>query len=107
MQWLCVIIAAIISSSEAINSKGKPAFILAVTAVTAAYATAAVDPLLGKWECFYCDSSHDIMSMPAQEKPSPFRLFYPDLHSISNTISLSIEVCRRVKFFNTISTHFW
>ena len=48
MQWLCVIIAAIISSSEAINSKGTAASILAVTAVTAAYATAAVDPLLDK-----------------------------------------------------------
>ena len=54
MQWLCVINAAIISFIEAINSKGTSSSILAVTAVTAAYATAAVDPLLGKWECLYC-----------------------------------------------------
>ena len=45
---MAMAIAAIISSSEAINSKGTAASILAVTAVTAAYATAAVDPLLGK-----------------------------------------------------------
>ena len=61
LQWLCLNTAAIISSSEAIISKGAAASILAVTAVTAAFATAAVDPLLGKWECLYCDSSWDIL----------------------------------------------
>ena len=49
------------SSSEAINSKGTSTFILAVPAVTAAYATAAVDSLLGEWECLYFDSSRDIL----------------------------------------------
>ena len=48
LQWLYVIIAVIISSSDTINSKGTSVSILAVTAVTAAYATGAVDPLLGK-----------------------------------------------------------
>ena len=48
LQWLCVSTATIISSSEAIISKGAAAFILAVTAVTAVFATAAVDPLLSK-----------------------------------------------------------
>ena len=44
---------------EAINSKATAASILAVTAVTAPYATAAVDPLLGKCESLYFDSSRD------------------------------------------------
>ena len=48
LQWLCVIVVSIISSSEAISSKGTAGYILAVTKVTAAYATAAVDPSLGK-----------------------------------------------------------
>ena len=42
-----------ISSREAINSKGTSASTLAVTVVTAAYGTAAVDPGLGKKECMY------------------------------------------------------
>ena len=37
-----------LSSSEAINCKGTATSTLAATAVTAAYATAAVDPLLAK-----------------------------------------------------------
>ena len=45
---LCVSIAAIISSSEAINYKGTVALTLAATTVTAAYTTAAVNLLLGK-----------------------------------------------------------
>ena len=48
LQWLCVIIADIFSSREAIKSKGTAASILAVTTVTAVYATAAVDPLICK-----------------------------------------------------------
>ena len=39
LQWLCVIIAANISSSEANNYIGTAASILAVTAITASYAT--------------------------------------------------------------------
>ena len=48
LQWLCAILGANISSSESINSKGTSASTLAVTVVTAAYGTAAVDPGLGK-----------------------------------------------------------
>ena len=48
LQWLCVSIGAIISSSETINYKATTASTLAGTAVTAAYATAALNPLLGK-----------------------------------------------------------
>ena len=43
-----LLIAAFFSSIETINYKGTDASILVVTAVTAAYATAAVDQLLGK-----------------------------------------------------------
>ena len=38
------------SASETINSKGAAASMLAVTAVTAAYATAGGDPFLGERE---------------------------------------------------------
>ena len=48
LQLLCVTIAYTIPSVEAIHSKGTAPSTLAATAVTAAYATAAVDPLLGK-----------------------------------------------------------
>ena len=42
LQFLCVIIATIISSSKVVNSKGTAPSILSVTAVTAANATASV-----------------------------------------------------------------
>ena len=47
LQQLCVNIAAIISSTEAINCKGTEGTTLAGNAVTAEYATAAVYPLIG------------------------------------------------------------
>ena len=61
LQWLCVIMADIIYSSEAINYTATAVSILAVTAVTVAYATAAVDSLLGEWECLLCESSRNIL----------------------------------------------
>ena len=48
---------SIISTSEEIYSKGTVLSTLAATAVTAAYATSAGDPLLGNGECLYCDLS--------------------------------------------------
>ena len=41
-------------------------------------------------------------ALPAQGKPCPSRLFYSDLHSISNTVFQSNEVSRRVNFFLTL-----
>ena len=38
-------------------------------------------------------------ALPARGKPRPSRLFYSDLHSISNTVFQSTEVSRRVHFF--------
>ena len=46
-------------------------------------------------------------ALPAQGKPCPSRLFYSDLHSISNTVFQSTEVIRQVNFFNAILVHFW
>ena len=46
-------------------------------------------------------------ALPARGKPRPSRLFYSDLHSISNTVFQSPEVSRRVNFFNAILVHFW
>ena len=37
-------------------------------------------------------------ALPAQGKPRPSRLFYSDLHSISNTVFQNTEVSRRVIF---------
>ena len=45
-------------------------------------------------------------ALPARGKPRPSRLFYADLHSISNTVFQSTEVIRRVNFFNAILVHF-
>ena len=61
VQKLCVNISAVFSSTEAINYKGIAGSTLAATAVTAAYATSAVVPLLGWWECLYSDLSWDIL----------------------------------------------
>ena len=37
-------------------------------------------------------------ALPARGKPRPSRLFYSDLHSISNTVFQSTEVSRQVNF---------
>ena len=52
MLWLDVNIAAYISSTQAINSTARARSTLSSTA---AYATAAAVPLLGKGEWLYCD----------------------------------------------------
>ena len=51
MLWLSVNIADNASFTKAINSKAKAGSKLAATAVTGAYAIAAADPFLGKWQC--------------------------------------------------------
>ena len=48
MLWLCVNIAPSDSSTKAINYTAIAGATLAATAVTAAFAPAAADPMLGK-----------------------------------------------------------
>ena len=45
-------------------------------------------------------------ALPARRKPCPSRLFYSDLHSITNTVFQSTEVSRRVNLFYAILVHF-
>ena len=54
-------IAANTLSTEAIKFTARAGYSLAATAVMAAYATATANPMLGKWECLYCDWSQDIL----------------------------------------------
>ena len=44
-------------------------------------------------------------ALPARGKPSPSRLFYSGLHSISNTVFWGQQAGKL--FLNTISAHFW